>query len=94
MTEQGFEGNDNVVHQDDQSAVLLEWNGRASSGRCSQHCATEEMLNDFFTKPLQGSLFRHLRAQIMNLPDTASQTVTAAGSQELQECVGVWCRSP
>jgi hypothetical protein len=43
------------------------------------------MLADFFTKPLQGSLFRHLRARIMNLPYHFSGTVTAVGSQE---CVG------
>jgi hypothetical protein len=30
-----------------------------------QYCPTEQMLADFFTKPLQGSLFRKLRAVIM-----------------------------
>ncbi len=30
-----------------------------------QHCPTEQMLADFFTKPLQGSLFRKFRAVIM-----------------------------
>lgn len=35
------------------------------------HCPTEEMVADFFTKPLQGSLFRRLRNRIMNLaPDS------------------------
>ena len=29
---------------------------------------TKEMLGDFFTKPLQGYLFKKLRAMIMNLP--------------------------
>jgi hypothetical protein len=29
------------------------------------HCPTEQMLADFFTKPLQGSLFRKLKAVIM-----------------------------
>jgi hypothetical protein len=29
---QGFEVNDNVVFQDNQSAILLEKNGKASSG--------------------------------------------------------------
>jgi hypothetical protein len=30
-----------------------------------QHCPTEQMLADFFTKPLQGSLFRKFRDVIM-----------------------------
>jgi hypothetical protein len=30
-----------------------------------RYCPTEQMLADFFTKPLQGSLFRRLRAVIM-----------------------------
>jgi hypothetical protein len=30
-----------------------------------QHCPTEQMLADFFTKPLQGSLFRRFRAVVM-----------------------------
>ena len=33
------------------------------------HCPTEEMLGDIFTNPLQGSLFRNFRAEIMNIPD-------------------------
>jgi hypothetical protein len=37
MTEQGFVVNDNVVYQDNQSAMLLERNGRASSGRRTRH---------------------------------------------------------
>jgi hypothetical protein len=35
MKEQGFDVKDNVVYQDNQSVILLEWNGRASSGRRS-----------------------------------------------------------
>ena len=30
-----------------------------------QHCPTERMIADYFTKPLQGSLFKQLRDQIM-----------------------------
>ena len=30
-----------------------------------QYCPTEKMLADYFTKPLQGSLFRKFRAIIM-----------------------------
>ena len=32
---------------------------------CLHHCPTEEMLADYFTKPLQGSLFVRLRNHIM-----------------------------
>ncbi len=30
---QGYQVNDNVIYQDNQSAILLEWNGNASSGQ-------------------------------------------------------------
>ena len=33
-----------------------------------QYCPTADMIADFFTKPLQGRLFRKLRAFILNLP--------------------------
>jgi hypothetical protein len=39
---------------------------------------------DFFTKPLQGSLFRKLRAIILNIPGRALNADTSAS----QECVG------
>ncbi len=84
---QGYEVTDNVILQDNQSAILLEKNGRASSSKRTRHiniryffvadrvargevsiayCPTQEMLADFFTKPLQGSLFKTFRNQIMN----------------------------
>jgi len=31
-------------------------------------CPTADMLADFFTKPLQGALFAHIRDRILNLP--------------------------
>jgi len=31
-------------------------------------CPTEDMLADFFTKPLQGTLFMHMREKIQDLP--------------------------
>jgi hypothetical protein len=37
LIEQGFDLKDNVVYQDNQSAVLLERNGCASSGRRTRH---------------------------------------------------------
>ena len=31
-------------------------------------CPMQDMIADFFTKPLQGSLFVHMREKILNLP--------------------------
>jgi hypothetical protein len=40
-----------------------------------EYCPTKEMLADFFTKPLQGSLFRTLRDQVMNIdPSTVTDS--------------------
>ena len=82
LTHQGYELTDNLFMQDNKSAILLETNGRSSSGQKTRHidiryfflqdrmisellsveyCPTECMLADFFTKPLQGSLFRKFR---------------------------------
>ena len=44
-----------------------------------------EMLTDFFTKPLQGSTFRKLWVQVMNLPEDIPLPITTTGPQE---CVG------
>ena len=84
---QGFTVSDSIIYQDNQSAILLEKNGRASSGKRTRHiniryffvtdrvankevsveyCPTQQMLADFFTKPLQGSLFQTFRDAIMN----------------------------
>ena len=83
---QGYEFLETEFAQDNQSAIKLEKNGRASCGQKSRHidvryffmkdrikteditvtyCPTEAMLADFFTKPLQGSLFRKFRQVIM-----------------------------
>ena len=48
-----------------------------------EYCPTKEMLRDFFTKPLQGSLFWKLRALIMNLPEGR----ISSQLQKAQECV-------
>ena len=87
---QGYGHNDTILYQDNQSAMLLENNGRKSSGKRTKHincrfyfitdrinrnelsveyCPTEEMVGDFFTKPLQGKLFYKFRRLIMNLPE-------------------------
>jgi hypothetical protein len=49
-----------------------------------EYCPTGDMVADFFTKPLQGSLFRKLRAIILNLPNRPS----GADASTSQECVG------
>jgi hypothetical protein len=85
---QGVAVVDTVLYQDNKSSMLLEKNGRASSGKRTrhidirfyfvadrvasgdlriEHCPTEEMVADYFTKPLQGALFYRLRDHIMNI---------------------------
>jgi hypothetical protein len=105
---QGYGVVENKVFQDNQSAMLLEKNGRRSSSRRTRHiniryffvtdriqskeltveyCPTEEMLADFFTKPLQGSSFRRFRAAVLNLKsDPIMSSPESQGSP--QECVG------
>jgi hypothetical protein len=79
---QGYRLDDNILEQDNESAIKLEKNGRTSAGPKSRHidirffwiqdrlkqedilvrhCPTLQMLADFFTKPLQGALFRPFR---------------------------------
>ena len=86
LEEQGYKLRENAFYQDNQSAMKLETNGRASCGQKSRHidiryffmkdrvknenikivyCPTEQMLADFFTKPLQGSLFEKFRKVLM-----------------------------
>ena len=81
MEAQGYPITRAIFHQDNESAIKMQTNGKASCGQRSRHidiryffitdhskrnnidithCPTEDMLADFFTKPLQGSLFRKL----------------------------------
>jgi hypothetical protein len=90
---QGYAVEPAILHQDNQSAILLEKNGKASSSKRTRHiniryyfiadrikkgevtieyCPTEEMVGDFFTKPLQSALFYKLRAIILNIPSPES----------------------
>ena len=83
---QGYTLTTNEFAQDNTSAILLERNGRSSSGQKTRHidiryffmqdrfmsegltlvyCPTESMLADFFTKPLQGALFKRFRSVIL-----------------------------
>jgi hypothetical protein len=84
---QGYGADESIVYQDNQSAMLLEKNGRGSSSKRTRHiniryffvadriasrevkveyCPTGDMVADYFTKPLQGTLFRKFRDIIMN----------------------------
>jgi hypothetical protein len=99
---QGFIVSDNVVYQDNQSAILLENNGKMSSSKRTCHleiryffvtdnvakkhlrieyCPTDDMVADFFTKPLQGTKFRRFQAMILNLPGADAVIPTS------KECV-------
>ena len=88
MRAQGIEVRDNILYQDNISAMLLETNGRASSSKRTKHVniryyyvadrvakgdlrvvwcptATEKMVTDFLTKPLQGKAFVEFRNLLM-----------------------------
>jgi len=54
---------------------------RIAAGEVSvAYCPTKEMVADYFTKPLQGSLFFKLRAYIMNEPYIMDEPVKEVGS--------------
>jgi hypothetical protein len=98
---QGYRIDDNVLYQDNKSSILLETNGRGSSGKRTRHiavryffiadrvkskeirieyCPTGLMIADYFTKPLQGVLFRQLRDMIMGNVDIALPPSAADGN--------------
>jgi hypothetical protein len=89
---QGITVVDTVLYQDNKSSILLEKNGKASSGKRTrhinirfffvadrvangdlriEHCPTEDMVADYFTKPLQGAPFYKLRDQVMNIDSSS-----------------------
>lgn len=47
------------------------------------YCPTEEMIADFFTKPLQGALFRKFRAFIMNIPEDDTEERHCNGTDDV-----------
>ena len=86
LEEQGIQIKKNVLYQDNKAAILLETNGRRSSGAQTralniryyfmhdqvekgnvsiEHCSMNDMIADYFTKPLQGTLFQKFRRFIM-----------------------------
>jgi hypothetical protein len=56
-------------------------------GMTIEYCPTAQMLADFFTKPLQGSLFRKFRDAVMGYTHIDSLRMTTEQSME-QERVG------
>ena len=101
---QGYNIQESILEQDNESAIKLEKNGRMSAGPKSRHiairyfwmkdriisehinvrhCPTLQMVADFFTKPLQGTLFKTFRSAIMGhvRMDTLDAS-TAALSEE------------
>ena len=111
LIEQGYKLRDTIMYQDNRSAMLLEKNGRASSGPRSRHinirfyfitdriakrelrvdwCPTRNMILDYGTKPLQGSLFRSLRDEIMGAvparsPMAGEETATSKEAKSLSK---------
>jgi hypothetical protein len=100
---QGYLIDENTFAQDNQSAMKLEINGRASCGQKSRHidiryffmkdriksegikviyCPTEQMLADFFTKPLQGSLFNKFKKVLMGHTHISSLSLSLPSSDE------------
>ena len=90
MEGQGCTVEDVYVYQDNQSAILLETNGRKSVGKGTRHvkikyffvtdkvkynemkiiyCPTKEMMADFYTKPLQWTLFKEHRDAILGITE-------------------------
>ena len=108
---QGYPLTEVILHQDNQSSILLERNGRLSSSKRTKHinlryfyvtdcikrkelqvrfCPTEEMIADFFTKPLQGQAFYRLRDAIMNvLPSDPFHSSQRSVLWQDQDTVGV-----
>jgi hypothetical protein len=83
---QGYDVEKNIVYQDNKSTILLETNGKKSSGKQFralnigyffitnqvekgntqiEHCGTNNMAGDFFTKPLQGKKFQRFWNNIL-----------------------------
>jgi hypothetical protein len=94
---QGYAVESNYLEQDNESAIRLEKNGKASAGQRSRHiniryffikdrvrtegieirhCPTLQMLADFFTKPLQGNLFRKFRDVVLGYKNINALTLT------------------
>ena len=61
--------------------------GLRSEGITMEHCPTEQMMADFFTKPLQGSLFRKFCDIILGYEHILTLNSDGVESSD-EECVG------
>ena len=96
---QGYQIQDSVVYQDNQSAMLLAKNSWAYSSKRTrlrnicyffimdqiqvgdiwvEYCPTDDMIADFFTKPLQGGKFIRFHDQILNVQTEPDITAISA----------------
>ena len=115
MEAQGYAVDKSYLEQDNESAIMLEKNGRSSASAKSRHidiryfwikdrthangitirhCPTLHMLADFFTKPLQGALFKKFRNVILGYKhvdslvlDTMSEPEERVGSEQPTDIV-------
>jgi len=111
LKEQGFIIKENILYQDNQSAIKIEKNGKRSSGQKTKHmdnryffikdrlnsenikveyCPTGKMIADFFTKPLQGNLFRKFRDLVLGYKHISdlNEESPKSGESPSQECIG------
>ena len=110
LESQGYGVFENILYQDNQSAILLEKNGKASSSKRTKHiniryffvtdriannelsvewCPTGQMIADYMTKPVQGTLFKQFRDLIMDVDRASLSTNMAPLRLGPQECVGL-----
>jgi hypothetical protein len=117
---QSFIVYESILNQDNMSTMLLETNGRQSSSKRTKHvCVRYFFIKDkvtskeialkhcpsHFTKPLQGALFRKLRAEIQGIPADMNEAElgwdrivnseeSGESSPNPQECVGHSIKDP
>jgi hypothetical protein len=108
MEAQGYPIDAAIFYQDNESAIKMETNGKASCGQRSRHidiryffitdqvqrsninilhCPTTDMLADFFTKPLQGALFRKYRSILLGYAHISTLSLSPSAHALLEERV-------
>jgi hypothetical protein len=108
MEAQGYPIDKAIFYQDNESAIKMEENGKASCSQRSRHidiryffitdhvrrddilithCPTADMLADFFTKPLQGALFRKFRSILLGYTHINTLSLSPADHGLLEERV-------
>jgi hypothetical protein len=108
LEEQGYTIEQNILYQDNKSAMLLEKNGKRSSSQRTRamniryffitdqiekgnmqvkYCPTDEMVADFFTKPVCGPKYYRFKALIMGQEDLPNISLFV---DEFNNEVGDW----